>query len=75
MLRSTAWMVMGSMLGLMPLADRAIAAGKFDGDNDSQVAAIENLISAGAKGFAIVPSRSTQMSMLSWFERPSNRGV
>ncbi|MBL8595305.1 MAG: substrate-binding domain-containing protein, partial [Devosia sp.] len=30
------------------------AAGKFDGDNDGQVAAIENLISAGAKGFAIV---------------------
>ena len=32
------------------------AAGKFDGDNDGQVAAIENLISAGAKGFAIVPT-------------------
>ena len=32
------------------------AAGKYDGDNDGQVAAIENLISAGAKGFAIVPS-------------------
>src|SRR5258708_18395595 len=35
------------------------AAGKFDGDNDSQVAAIESLISAGAKGFAIVPSDSS----------------
>jgi fructose transport system substrate-binding protein len=34
-------------------------AGKFDGDNDSQVAAIENLISSGAKGFAIVPSDSS----------------
>jgi len=34
------------------------AAGKFDGDNDAQVAAIENMISAGAKGFAIVPSDS-----------------
>src|SRR3954463_5901600 len=34
------------------------AAGKFDGDNDGQVAAIENLIAAGAKGFAIVPSDS-----------------
>src|SRR3569623_1756411 len=34
------------------------AAGKYDGDNDSQVAAIENLISAKAKGFAIVPSDS-----------------
>jgi fructose transport system substrate-binding protein len=35
------------------------AAGKYDGDNDGQVAAIENLIAAGAKGFAIVPSNST----------------
>jgi fructose transport system substrate-binding protein len=34
------------------------AAGKFDGDNDGQVAAIENMISAGVKGFAIVPSDS-----------------
>ena len=34
-------------------------AGKFDGDNDSQVAAVENLIAAGAKGFAIVPSDSS----------------
>jgi fructose transport system substrate-binding protein len=34
------------------------AAGKYDGDNDGQVAAIENLIAAKAKGFAIVPSDS-----------------
>ena len=34
-------------------------AGKFDGDNDGQVACIENQISAGAKGFAIVPSDSS----------------
>jgi fructose transport system substrate-binding protein len=34
------------------------AAGKFDGDNDGQIAAIENMISSGAKGFAIVPSDS-----------------
>jgi len=34
-------------------------AGKYDGDNDSQIAAIENLISSGAKGFAIVPSDSS----------------
>jgi fructose transport system substrate-binding protein len=34
-------------------------AGKYDGDNDSQVAAIESLIAAGAKGFAIVPSDSS----------------
>ena len=34
-------------------------AGKFDGDNDSQVAAIESLIAGGAKGFMIVPSDSS----------------
>jgi fructose transport system substrate-binding protein len=33
-------------------------AGKFDGDNEGQVACIENQISAGSKGFAIVPSDS-----------------
>ena len=33
-------------------------AGKYNGDNESQVTAIENLISAGAKGFAIVPNDS-----------------
>jgi fructose transport system substrate-binding protein len=31
-------------------------AGKYDGDNDSQVAAVESLISAGAKGILITPS-------------------
>src|SRR5262249_17461425 len=30
-------------------------AGKYDGDNDTQVAAVENLISAGAKGILITP--------------------
>src|SRR6476620_6932317 len=34
-------------------------AGKFAGDNDAQVDAIESLISAGAKGFMIVPSDSS----------------
>jgi fructose transport system substrate-binding protein len=34
-------------------------AGKADGDNDGQVAAIEALMAAGAKGFMIVPSDST----------------
>ena len=33
------------------------AAGKYDGDNDGQVAAIENLIAAGAKGFRHRPLR------------------
>lgn len=33
-------------------------AGKEDGDNEAQVQAIENLISAGAKGFLITPNDS-----------------
>jgi fructose transport system substrate-binding protein len=36
-------------------------AGKYDGDNEGQVAAVEGLIAAGAKGFAIVPSDSVAM--------------
>ena len=42
-------------LGLTPQA----LAGKFDGDNDGEVAAIEQLIAAGAKGILLVPSDST----------------
>jgi fructose transport system substrate-binding protein len=42
-------------LGLTPQA----YAGKFDGDNDGEVAAIEQLIAAGAKGILLVPSDST----------------
>ncbi len=42
-------------LGLTPQS----YAGKFDGDNDGQVAAIEALINAGAKGILLVPSDST----------------
>src|SRR4051812_400782 len=33
-------------------------AGKQDGDNEAQVQAVENLISAGAKGFLITPNDS-----------------
>ena len=36
-------------------------AGKQDGDNEAQVQAIENLISAGAKGFLITPSDSAAL--------------
>ncbi|MGH6762098.1 MAG: substrate-binding domain-containing protein [Phyllobacterium sp.] len=36
-------------------------AGKFDGDNEGQVAAIEDLISAGAKGILVTPNNSTGM--------------
>ena len=42
-------------LGLTPQA----YAGKFDGDNDGEVAAIEALMAAGAKGILLVPSNST----------------
>ena len=42
-------------LGLTPQA----YAGKFDGDNDGEVRAIEELIAAGAKGILLVPSNST----------------
>jgi fructose transport system substrate-binding protein len=42
-------------LGLTPQA----YAGKFDGDNDGEVKAIEQLIAAGAKGILLVPSDST----------------
>ena len=42
-------------LGLTPQA----YAGKFDGDNDGEVRAIEQLKAAGAKGILLVPSDST----------------
>jgi fructose transport system substrate-binding protein len=42
-------------LGLTPQA----YAGKFDGDNDGEVKAIEQLMAAGAKGILLVPSDST----------------
>jgi fructose transport system substrate-binding protein len=41
-------------LGLTPQS----YAGKFDGDNDGEVRAIEQLVSAGAKGILLVPSDS-----------------
>jgi fructose transport system substrate-binding protein len=42
-------------LGLTPQS----YAGKFDGDNDGEVRAIEQLVAAGAKGILLVPSDST----------------
>src|SRR6185503_13249382 len=39
-------------------ADLQSFAGKKDGDNESQVAAVENLIAAGAKGLMITPNDS-----------------
>ncbi len=43
---------MAERLGL----DLRAFAGKFDGDNDGQVEAIENLMAAGARGILITPS-------------------
>lgn len=37
-------------------AELMTAAGKFDGDNATQVTAIENMVSAGVKGILITPS-------------------
>src|SRR5206468_6721410 len=34
------------------------AAGKFDGDNESQVTAIENMVNSGVKGILITPSNT-----------------
>jgi fructose transport system substrate-binding protein len=34
------------------------AAGKFDGDNESQVTAIENMVNVGVKGILITPSNT-----------------
>ncbi|GII05633.1 sugar ABC transporter substrate-binding protein [Planobispora takensis] len=39
-------------------AELMTAAGKFDGDNASQITAIENMVAAGVKGILITPSDS-----------------
>lgn len=48
-------------------------AGKFDGDNEGQVAAVEDLISAGAKGILITPNNST--GMLSVIKKARDKGI
>ena len=40
-------------------AELIALAGKFDGDNEGQVAAIENLVSQGVQGILITPNSST----------------
>ncbi|KQT61224.1 MULTISPECIES: substrate-binding domain-containing protein [unclassified Aureimonas] len=49
------------------------STGKFDGDTESQVAAIENLISLGAKGIMITPSNST--AILSAVKEARDKGI
>jgi ABC-type sugar transport system ATPase subunit len=39
-----------------PGVDLIALAGKFDGDNEGQVAAIENLVARGVQGILIIPS-------------------
>ncbi|MBA2951375.1 substrate-binding domain-containing protein [Streptomyces himalayensis] len=40
-------------------AELIALSGKFDGDNEGQVAAIESLVSRGAKGILVTPSNTT----------------
>jgi fructose transport system substrate-binding protein len=47
--------------------------GKFDGDNEGQVAAVEDLISAGVKGILITPNNST--GMLGIIKKARDKGV
>ncbi|HEV7898213.1 MAG TPA: substrate-binding domain-containing protein [Planosporangium sp.] len=54
-------------------ADLIALAGKFDGDNEGQVAAIENLVSQGVKGILITPNNST--GILGAIRKARDRGV
>jgi fructose transport system substrate-binding protein len=47
--------------------------GKFDGDNEGQVAAVEALMSAGVKGILITPNNST--GMLGVIKKARNKGI
>lgn len=48
-------------------------AGKFDGDNEGQVSAIENLVSQGVKGILITPNSST--GILAAIKKARDAGV
>lgn len=48
-------------------------AGKYDGDNQTQVEAIENLVAAGAKGILLVPSDSA--AIVPTVEKARKQGV
>ena len=54
-------------------AELIALAGKFDGDNEGQVAAIENLVSQGVKGILITPNSST--GMLDAIKKARDAGV
>jgi len=48
-------------------------SGKFDGDNEGQVTAIENLIQQGVKGIMITPSNSA--GILSAIKKAQDKGI
>jgi fructose transport system substrate-binding protein len=54
-------------------ASLVAVAGKFDGDNEGQVSAIENLIAQGVKGILITPSNST--GILGALKKAKDRGI
>jgi fructose transport system substrate-binding protein len=54
-------------------AELIALAGKFDGDNEGQVAAIENLMSRGVKGILITPNNST--GILGAIKQARDRGI
>lgn len=54
-------------------AELVALAGKFDGDNDGQVAAIENLVQQGAKTILVTPNNST--GILGAIEKARDRGI
>ncbi|MEV4311694.1 substrate-binding domain-containing protein [Actinocrispum sp. NPDC049592] len=54
-------------------AELIALAGKFDGDNEGQVAAIENLVQQGAKTILITPSNST--GILGAIKNARDKGV
>jgi len=54
-------------------AELVALAGKFDGDNDGQVAAIENLVQQGAKTILVTPNNST--GILGAIKKARDRGV
>jgi fructose transport system substrate-binding protein len=54
-------------------AELVSLAGKFDGDNDGQVAAIENLLQQGAKTILVTPSNSS--GILGAIKKARDRGV
>ncbi|MER5181868.1 substrate-binding domain-containing protein [Streptomyces sp. NPDC002896] len=54
-------------------AELIALAGKFDGDNEGQVAAIESLVSRGAKGILVTPSNTT--GILDAIEEARQQGV